>query len=77
MKPVEVDSPDDDIIVEAVAAPARPKRRRRRSGIQLRPRIIFKDEDEYFVEKGVGWMMVRGRELFLIKWAGYLEEYNT
>ena len=71
MKPVEVDSSDDDIIfVEAVAAPTRPERRRRRSGIQLRPRIIIQDEEEYFVEKVVGWMMERGRELFLIKWAG-------
>jgi hypothetical protein len=81
MEPVEVnevESSDDDIIfVEEVAAPTRPERRRRRSGIQLRPRIIIQDEEEYFVEKVVGWMMERGRELFLIKWAGYSDEHNT
>jgi hypothetical protein len=78
MEPVVAESSDDDIIfVEAFAAPARPKRRRRRSGIQLRPRLIFQDEEEYFVEKVVGWMMERGRELFLIKLAGYGEEDNT
>jgi hypothetical protein len=74
MEPVEVnevESSDDDIIlVEAVAAPTRPERRRRRSGIPSRPRIIFQDEEEYFVEKVLGWMVKRGRELFLIKWAG-------
>jgi hypothetical protein len=63
--------------VEAVAASARPEWRRRRSGIQLRPRLIFNDEEEYFVEKVVGLMMERGREIFLIKLAGYREEYNT
>ena len=43
----------------------------------MRPRVVRPNEDEYFVEKVLGWMMERGRELFLMKWAGYGEEDNT
>jgi hypothetical protein len=77
-EPETLNISDDDIVfVEAVAAPFREDRRRRRSGIQLRPRIIFPVDEEYFVEKVVGWMVVRGREFYLIKWSGYGEEDNT
>ncbi len=62
-------------------APVRqpPERRteERERGRALRPRVVRPNEDEYFVEKVLGWMMERGRELFLMKWAGYGEEDKT
>jgi DNA-binding helix-hairpin-helix protein with protein kinase domain len=44
----------------------------------LRPRVVSTNEDdEFFVEKVVGWCVERGREYFSIKWAGYSEDFNT
>jgi hypothetical protein len=43
----------------------------------LRPRAVSSEGDEYFVEEVVGWKIERGREFFLIKWAGYSDDYNT
>jgi hypothetical protein len=67
--------------VATVDAPVRPPPERRTvergRGRVLRPRVVRPNEEEYFVEKVVSWMMERGRELFLIKWAGYGEEDNT
>jgi hypothetical protein len=82
-EPVEVESSDDDVVfVAAVAAPVRPPRERRREergrGRALRPRVVStNDDDEFFVEKVVGWKVERGIEFFLIKWAGYTDNYNT
>jgi hypothetical protein len=82
-EPVEVESSDDDVVfVAAVAAPVRPPRERRREergrGRALRPRVVStNDDDEFFVEKVVGWKVERGREYFSIKWAGYSEDFNT
>jgi hypothetical protein len=44
----------------------------------LRPRVVStNDDDEFFVEKVVGWKEERAREYFSIKWAGHTEEFNT
>jgi hypothetical protein len=69
-------SEDEVIFVAAVAAPVRPTRERRQIGV-LRPRAFSSEGDEYFVEEVVGWKIERGREFFLIKWAGYSDDYNT
>jgi hypothetical protein len=69
-------SEDEVIFVAAVAAPVRPPRERRQIGV-LRPRAVSSEGDEYFVEEVVGWKIQRGREFFLIKWAGYSDDYNT
>jgi hypothetical protein len=79
---MELSSDDDDVFVAAVAAPVRPPRERRREergrGRALRPRVVStNDDDEFFVEKVVGWKVERGIEFFLIKWAGYTDNYNT
>jgi hypothetical protein len=79
---MELSSDDYVAFVAAVAAPVRPPRERRREeigrGRALRPRVVStNDDDEFFVEKVVGWKEERGREYFSIKWAGYTEEFNT
>jgi hypothetical protein len=79
---MELSSDDDVVFVAAVAAPVRPPRERRREergrGRALRPRVVStNDDDEFFVEKVVGWKVERGREYFSIKWAGYSEDFNT
>jgi hypothetical protein len=80
---IELESTDDDIVfIETVAAPARPAVERQRvvreRGRTLRPRVAStNDDDEFFVEKVVGWKVERGIEFFLIKWAGYTDNYNT
>jgi hypothetical protein len=77
----ELESTDDDIVfIEAIAATARPalERCREGRGRPLRPRVVSTNEDdEFFVEKVVGWKVERGREFFLNKWAGFTEEFNT
>ncbi len=68
-------SEDEIIFVAAVAATVTPPRERRQIGV-LRPRAVSSEGDEYFLEV-VGWKIERGREYFLIKWAGYSDDYNT
>jgi hypothetical protein len=68
--------------VATVDAPVRPPPERRTvergRGRTLRPRLVSTNEDdEFFVEKVVGWKVERGIEFFLIKWAGYTDNYNT
>ena len=79
---IEIESTDDIVFIETVAAPARPAVERQRvvreRGRTLRPRVAStNDDDEFFVEKVDGWKEEWGIEFFFIKWAGYTVDYNT
>ena len=66
---MELSSDDYVAFVAAVAAPVRPPRERRREergrGRALRPRVVStNDDDEFFVEKVVGWKIERVVSIF-------------